>query len=703
MKRKKKAGLHILLAMCVMFFCFSVTVYAAEGDVEINEANFPDQIFREYVSQEFDLNEDGCLDVSEIAKVKKIWCPMNEISASGKVFDLTGISYFTNLELLDCTQCNLETLDISKNTALKKLYCDYNELSSLDISKNTALEYLNCNENKLSDLDISKNTVLDDLNCSGNAITELDISNNRMLTGLDCSDNNLAEIDFQSNYMLQVFSCDGNKLTRLDISSLKNLEGFSCSNNYLTKLDLRSNEKLNFITCQNNYLTKLDVSNNGSIYHLNCRNNYLTSIDVSKTQIVTRDAIGLKCTGNLFDIELKENGTYDLSGLPDGFVLARASNWKGGTVRGNILTVNKGVRKVTYTYDCGRGYSEIFTLRAVPHCHRGTLVAGKQATCQTKGCKSYYICSCGRYFADSSCTKEITNKTSLEIPMTAHSYNAGVETKKATCISKGIKTYTCTVCSQTKTEETAKGPCSYDSGIITKKATCTAEGKKTYTCKLCKAVKTEIIARTAHCYKNVVKKATLSKNGKITPTCTACGATKKAEAIAHPKTVTLSKSSYAYNGKSKKPGVKVKDANGKTISSSNYKISYEKGRKNVGRYTVKLTFKGKYSGTKKLTFTINPAATELKTLIPEKKSITVKWAKRTEQVTGYQIQYSTDSGFAEAKTETVRIKKNAVTSQKLKDLKANKRYYVRIRTYKQTAGKNYYSAWSKVKKINTRK
>lgn len=703
MKRKKRAGLRILLAMCVMFFCFPVTVHAANGDVEINEANFPDKIFRKYVSEEFDLNEDGYLDAREIGKVKEIWSPVNEIASDG-IFDLTGISYFTELEILDCTHCNVKVLDVSKNTALKKIYCDENKLSSLDVSKNIALEYLDCSENELSSIDVSKNTALDVLRCSDNGITELDVSNNLVLRVLNCSDNNLKDIDIQSNSRLETLACGGNKLTRIDISRLKKLKGFSCDNNYLTKLDVRNNETLGTINCRNNYLTKLDVSNNTSVYHLDCRNNYLTSLDVSKTQIVTRDALGLKSTGNIFDIELKENGTYDLSGLPDGFVSARAGNWRGGTVWGKILTVNKGVSLVTYTYDCGRGYIETFTLRAVPHSHKGTLVAGKKATCQAKGCKSYYICSCGRYFSDSVCKTEITDKASLEIPLTAHSYNGGVETKKATCVAKGIKTYTCTVCSHTKTEETAKGPCSYDSGKITKKATCTAEGVKTYTCSVCKAVKTEAVAREAHKYKKVVKKkATLSKNGKITPTCTICGATKKTEEIAYPKTVTLSKTSYTYDGKSKKPGVKVKDADGKTISSSNYKISYERGRKNVGRYTVKLTFKGKYSGTKKLTFTIKPAAVEIKTLIPEKKSITVKWAKRTEQVTGYQIQYSTDSNFAEAKTETIRIKKNGITGRKLKDLKANKRYYVRIRTYKQTAGKYYYSGWSKVKKINTGK
>ncbi|MGN0522144.1 MAG: fibronectin type III domain-containing protein, partial [Eubacterium sp.] len=77
------------------------------------------------------------------------------------------------------------------------------------------------------------------------------------------------------------------------------------------------------------------------------------------------------------------------------------------------------------------------------------------------------------------------------------------------------------------------------------------------------------------------------------------------------------------------------------------------------------------------------------------------WKKLTTQTTGYQIQYSTSSKFTKAKTVTV--SKNSTTSKTISKLKANKKYYVRVRTYKTVDGKKIYSAWSKAKSVTTKK
>ena len=80
----------------------------------------------------------------------------------------------------------------------------------------------------------------------------------------------------------------------------------------------------------------------------------------------------------------------------------------------------------------------------------------------------------------------------------------------------------------------------------------------------------------------------------------------------------------------------------------------------------------------------------------KKGQLRVKWSKRA-QVDGYQIQCSTKKNFKKNK-KTVLIKKN-VTSAQIKKLKRKKRYYVRIRSYKQFFFNRYYSKWSKVKTI----
>lgn len=132
-----------------------------------------------------------------------------------------------------------------------------------------------------------------------------------------------------------------------------------------------------------------------------------------------------------------------------------------------------------------------------------------------------------------------------------------------------------------------------------------------------------------------------------------------------PKTMNLFSSSYTYDEKVKKLSVTVKNNKGKTISSSNYKVSYSSGRKYVGKYTVKVTFTGKYySGSMSKTFTIRPKSTYI-------SSFTAKWVKQTSQTTGDQIQYPANKNFSVAATKT--ITKNSTTSASYTKLKAKKK------------------------------
>lgn len=176
--------------------------------------------------------------------------------------------------------------------------------------------------------------------------------------------------------------------------------------------------------------------------------------------------------------------------------------------------------------------------------------------------------------------------------------------------------------------------------------------------------------------------------------------------ISAPKTMTLSASSYIYNGKVRKPSVTIKDTNGKAVSASNFTVSYSKGCKNVGRYTVKVTFKGDYSKYKGMskTFDIKPKTTSISKLKASKKAFTVKWKKQAKQTTGYHIQYSRDKKFKSGvKAAKVGVSK---TEKKISKLKSKKTYYVRIRTYKtvKVNGKSVkmYSKWSNVKKVKTK-
>lgn len=172
------------------------------------------------------------------------------------------------------------------------------------------------------------------------------------------------------------------------------------------------------------------------------------------------------------------------------------------------------------------------------------------------------------------------------------------------------------------------------------------------------------------------------------------------EAASKPK-VTLSTSTYTYNGKTKKPSVKVKDSKGMTVKKSYYKISYSSGRKNVGTYKVKVTFKKKYKGSVTKTFKIIPKKTSISSVKGSKNSVTVKWKKQSKQVSGYQIQYTTDKKFKKS-VKTTTVSSYKTTFKTIKSLSANKKYYVRIRTYKKVGKIKYYSGWSASKSVNVR-
>ena len=234
---------------------FEVTVIDPDNPtaipgVEINETNFPDPVFRQYLAKNFDKNKDGRLSDKESAAVKDLY--LGELGIS----DLTGIEYFKNLSSLWCYDNNLTTLDVSNNTELKILACDNNQLTSLDVSNNTALTELYCDDNQLTSLDVSHNTLLTDFMCSNNQLASVDLSNTNCLEGWE---------------------------------------------------------------------------------------------------------FGVVLTNNKHRIKITDN-TFDLSTLPTNFDVTKASDWTNATVKGNILTIEDITKEVTYTYDCGLGFSDTFAL-----------------------------------------------------------------------------------------------------------------------------------------------------------------------------------------------------------------------------------------------------------------------------------------------------------------------------------------------------
>lgn len=242
-----------------------------------------------------------------------------------------------------------------------------------------------------------------------------------------------------------------------------------------------------------------------------------------------------------------------------------------------------------------------------------------------------------------------------------------------------------------------------------KEATCTelgiTEGKH---CSVCNKVLVDqkTISALGHKEKTNITKATTTKDGSKIISCKNCKKVFSKETIYKVTNIKLSKTSYIYNGSEKKPSIIVKDKKGKTLKNgTDYTVSYAKGRKSVGQYSIKITLNGNYKGSKTISFKILPKKSSIKKLTAGSKQFKINLKKQLVQTTGYQIQYSTSSKFKSSKIVT--IKNNKTTEKVIKKLQAKKKYYVRVRTYKsvivEQKNVKLYSEWSSVQSVITKK
>lgn len=300
----------------------------------------------------------------------------------------------------------------------------------------------------------------------------------------------------------------------------------------------------------------------------------------------------------------------------------------------------------------------------VPEEHSLAKTERKEATCAEEGNIEYWTCTaCGKIFADEAGKQEIADKAALILPK----------------LSDHV----------------------WDNGAVTQAASCEGEGIRTFTCQVCKITKTEKIVPTGHKYQDRLTRATTKKQGKIVSVCTVCGKISKQTVIPQIKKITLSGTSYMYNGKMRAPRVKVVDANGKKVSTKYYRVKNAKA-KNVGTHTVKISFTGNYEGSVTRKFKINPKKVSGIQLTAEKKGFTVAFKKQSRQCSGYQLQYAKSPDFSGAVEVTL---KQSVSQTRVGDLENSATYYVRMRAFKKVKEhgktKTYYSAWSGKKSVQT--
>ena len=317
----KKRILSIVLCLVMVFSLLPFTASAASSGTPINDMNFPDPVFREYVRKiaggptltNEKVRQIEALDVSD-DNIKEVLGDRDPITS------LRGIKYLKYVKDLNCSGQELKTLNLELNSRVEKLNCSGNQLTDLWLDpRGNSLKYLTCSVNELTALDLSKSSELTELSCSSNKLTSLDLSANKKLqkivaqtnalTTLDTrnlpelthlylwGNHDLKSIDVSKNTKLEILSAAHGKLTSLNVKNNRMLVELYVYNNQLTALDVRSNYMLKKLGCYENQITALDLSSNVSLEDLGVNDNPITELDLraqSHLQKLSCSAMKLK-------------------------------------------------------------------------------------------------------------------------------------------------------------------------------------------------------------------------------------------------------------------------------------------------------------------------------------------------------------------------------------------------------------------------
>ena len=373
--------------------------------IAINDVNFPDHVFREYVSDNFDKDNDGYLSEEECEAVTTVNIGGTS-SRDGGITSLKGIEHFVNLESLycyynsgltsldvrnntaltslNCDNTGITELDVSNNTMLTDLTCSSSGITALDVRNNTALTNLYCNNTGITELNVSNNTLLDRLYCYSTEITDLDVSNNTALTYLWCFDTEITKLDVSKNTDLAYLYCHFTRIATLDVRNNAALIDLQCHDTNITSLDVSNNTALKTLYCYDTEITTLNVSNNTALVNLQCYNTEITELDVSNNNAL----FTLYCQNcNLAYVDISSNSsistftalgntypipsnatTFDTRTDPNfaGFNPSKVSTVTNAVFEDGVFTNITG--DIIYTYNCGQGYFVTFMLtRTAPY------------------------------------------------------------------------------------------------------------------------------------------------------------------------------------------------------------------------------------------------------------------------------------------------------------------------------------------------
>lgn len=286
-----------------MLFALLAWATGATADVYINATNFPSENFRQWVSDNCDLDHNGSLSNFELGQVTNVSLGIEQ----KPMYTLQGIEYFTDLMFLYCYECALTSLDVSNNPKLRNLDCSGNHLTTLDLSNNPDLRTLKCSYNDLTTLDLSSNTKLGTVQCFNNEIKGAGMT--ALISHLPQRSGNLVVI-------APYISSEGNVMTTSQVANasskgwkVKQWTGKS-SSLYLTA-DILDYEGTNGATPYKLLIAGVRVTDDNK--------NDLSSLDFVQKGTITFD--GSTLTLNDVTINIKDNDSYGLDIGTDGITV----------------------------------------------------------------------------------------------------------------------------------------------------------------------------------------------------------------------------------------------------------------------------------------------------------------------------------------------------------------------------------------------
>ena len=294
-------------------------------------------------------NKISTLDTKNVTTLEIVYISNNQLKALG------NIEKNTNLRALAANNNKFEKVTLTELVNLETLHLSGNSLKELDLKKNTALLNLNVKSNSLKELDLSKNTLLKTLDASANALTKLDLSTCPDLTQIRLQNNKLASLNISGCTAVTEINCEGNKLTKLDTGACANLETLKLTDNKIGKLDLSSNTKLKYLYLANNALPALDVTACTQLLNLECQNNRILTLDVTKNTLLENlncandelDALDISYNAKLRTLNCSNNRLEELD--PTSCADLETLNCSKNFLRALDLTSNAKLTSVNYT------------------------------------------------------------------------------------------------------------------------------------------------------------------------------------------------------------------------------------------------------------------------------------------------------------------------------------------------------------------